>query len=327
LYQSAVINILHHISITRTLISTRLANTVASTLEESVFERPLPYPFGKVVFTHAYLDNPTAVAQHIIFRSIAVFSLTGRRIFCIQKIEAICTHPFPLSSNTMANFGTGHNPIHGSDIGPPPPGFFAGNPNLYHSQAYFPGTVSPAQGYGFQVQHMQIPVMDGIQPMMYAHHPYFPNTTWPGSSGPLDHGYPGILLRNHTGGKGMPPGYNYIFPCEHTAIHVFKTTTKPWQSTIWSNDNRSHAKFYVPSTMTTKELMQALGCCNDDAGKNIMYECVEKGNGQWVTGMRFKGDDKDKMKAAISQWGWDKSRTGIPGQKPVVWLWVTSEGI
>lgn len=72
--------------------------------------------------------------------------------------------------------------------------------------------------------------------------------------------------------------------------------------------------------------MQNLGCCNDAAEKNILYECVEKGGGQWASGMRFKGDDKDKMKAQIKDWGWDKLRTGMPGQKPVVWLWATNEG-
>jgi len=72
--------------------------------------------------------------------------------------------------------------------------------------------------------------------------------------------------------------------------------------------------------------MQNLGCKNSEASQNIIIECCEKGNGKWATGLRIKGDDKERMKKSIDTWGWDKSRTGHPGEKGVVWLWVSSKG-
>ncbi|KAH7354662.1 ankyrin repeat-containing domain protein [Rhexocercosporidium sp. MPI-PUGE-AT-0058] len=65
---------------------------------------------------------------------------------------------------------------------------------------------------------------------------------------------------------------------------------------------------------------------NEDRKKNILYEVTEKGNGSWASGMRIVGDDKDRAKKRISEFGRAKNRTGLPGQKPVVWLWVTKEG-
>lgn len=38
-----------------------------------------------------------------------------------------------------------------------------------------------------------------------------------------------------------------------------------------------------------------------------------------------KGDDKDRVKKAISEFGWDKTRTGLPGERPVVWLYITKD--
>jgi len=214
-------------------------------------------------------------------------------------------------------YNRGHNTIHGQDTGPPPPEFFPIRTSQF---------LSPVYGRNLSLSSFQalpLPQHSGqmyssVQPLAYAQPPYAPyfGVAWhTGAPQPPDHGFP-----------GTPPGYDYIWPLEHTKIHVFKTKTKPWQSSFLSDDAQTYAKFFVPVTMTTKELMQNLGCCNDKAGNNILYECVEKGNGKWASGMKFKGDEKDKMKATLSSWGWDKSRTGYPGEKPVVWLWGTSEG-
>ena len=94
-------------------------------------------------------------------------------------------------------------------------------------------------------------------------------------------------LRNHTGGVGLPPGYDYAFPQEHTRIHVFITKEKPWQIAypLFNNDATKHVKLYVPSNTTIKELMQNLGCNNEDAKKNILHEVTEQGNGKWVKGL------------------------------------------
>ena len=82
----------------------------------------------------------------------------------------------------------------------------------------------------------------------------------------------------------------------------------------------------MPANTVVKDLMQNLGCTNDDPSKNILYEITEKGNGQWSPGLKISGNEKDKVKKPISQFGWNMSRTGHPGEPPVVWLWVTKEG-
>lgn len=94
-------------------------------------------------------------------------------------------------------------------------------------------------------------------------------------------------LRNHTGGAGLPVGYDYAFPHEHTKIHVFTTKEKPWQiaNPLWNWDATKHVKLFVPSNTTVKELMQNLGCTNEDAKKNVLHEVTEQGNGKWVKGL------------------------------------------
>lgn len=81
----------------------------------------------------------------------------------------------------------------------------------------------------------------------------------------------------------------------------------------------------VPDNTTIKELMQNLGATNKDAKKNVLYEVTEKGNGLWTKGLTINGGDNDKCKKKISEFGWDASRTGFPGQRPVVWLYVTKD--
>ena len=71
--------------------------------------------------------------------------------------------------------------------------------------------------------------------------------------------------------------------------------------------------------------MQQLGATNEDAKKNKLHELQEAGNGRWSKGITIAGDDKDKVKKGITEFGWDKTRTGNPGERPVVWLWVTKD--
>ena len=72
-----------------------------------------------------------------------------------------------------------------------------------------------------------------------------------------------------------------------------------------------------------KELMQSLGCTNSDAAKNKLAEVVECGNGKWKSGLRFVGNEKDKVKKTIADYGWDKSKHSGPGGMGVVWVWCT----
>ena len=81
----------------------------------------------------------------------------------------------------------------------------------------------------------------------------------PAGGNPPDNGIPGCHLRNHTGGVGLPTGYDYLYPREHVKIHVFKTKDKPWQINPPSADLTTHVKLFVPCTVTTMELMKQLG--------------------------------------------------------------------
>ncbi|KAH6694221.1 hypothetical protein BKA61DRAFT_564239 [Leptodontidium sp. MPI-SDFR-AT-0119] len=206
----------------------------------------------------------------------------------------------------------GHNTLHGYDAGPPPP-----NSSGFSIPQYpgMPGYIQPPAA-------VYQPPMPYMQPMMPGY-PY--NTTHPSIPPLSDHGFPGVQLQNHLGGIGVPPGYNYIFPVEHTIIHVLKNATKPWQNdqTIHGIDPSTHTKFYVPVEMNVKEFMKRIGCDNADEKKNVVYEVVEKGNGKWAQGLKVNMDDKDKMKLPLGKFGWNKQRNGNlrAGGRPIVWLW------
>lgn len=91
---------------------------------------------------------------------------------------------------------------------------------------------------------------------------------------------------------------------------------------IYHHTSCFNAKANAQQT-TFKELMQNIGCDNKEAKKNTMHEIAEAGNGRWVRGMTFNGDNKDRMKATIESFGWNADRAGLPGKPPVVWVWAT----
>ena len=116
-----------------------------------------------------------------------------------------------------------------------------------------------------------------------------------------------------------------MFPKEHCRFHVFTVKSPPWQISVNKNDPTSHLKLMVPTNITVKELMQQLGCNNEDPKKNVLHEITEQGNGRWCKGLTMTGDDKERMKKNIVEFGWDMTRTGNPGERPVVWLWLTKD--
>jgi hypothetical protein len=234
------------------------------------------------------------------------------------------------SADPYAMVGRGFNTFHGFDTGPPPPGFPGSQPQgvQYATMAPQPATFAfPQPTFAPTVAApMAVPsvVTQATLPNFYP--PGWGGQSYPAIAPVAGGMFPGVHLRNHTGGVGLPPGYDYAFPTEHTKIHVFKTgPTPPWRQTLWSGDTNNHVKLFVPCTTTVKELMQNLGCTNSDAKKNKLHEVQEAGNGRWVKGITISGDEKDKVKKSISDFGWDKSRTGASGQRPVVWLWCTKD--
>ncbi|KAM3076271.1 hypothetical protein ACMFMG_006224 [Clarireedia jacksonii] len=185
--------------------------------------------------------------------------------------------------------GEGFNPYHGGDSGPLP---------------YMPhtGFAFPTASFGLGVPY------GGFTPAGYGmpgQYPAPPPTT--------DGGVPGIHIRNQSGGIGLPPGYNYLFPKEHSL------------TPLWNYDGRNHKKFFVPAGMTVEEMMKALGCNNETADKNVMTEVTEAGNGKWLKGMKFSGGDKERMKKKLTDLGWDIRRRKLTGQSLVVWVYVTND--
>ncbi|KAI1771077.1 hypothetical protein F4818DRAFT_221174 [Hypoxylon cercidicola] len=134
---------------------------------------------------------------------------------------------------------------------------------------------------------------------------------------------PALNLTNSTGGVGCEPGYNYFFSSAHTKIHVIKSSTAPWQ--LGSGMEMVFGAYQVPVNVTLAELLLGFGASNPIPKKNKATEVIQGGNGKWYRGVTFSGDKSSAMKMTIGELGWDESRSGRPGEKPVVWLWITKD--
>ncbi|EXF73973.1 hypothetical protein CFIO01_05799 [Colletotrichum fioriniae PJ7] len=186
----------------------------------------------------------------------------------------------------------------------------------------YPGSAAYAwPGSGIQQQGSYYP-----QPGTYPLQPggqatYTPRTatTLP----TLDPRNPAAHLSNSTGGTGCEPGYNYFFPAAHTKIHVFRTSTPPWQLPL--NARIQFSAFHVPVNTTLAEVLKGFGATNPNPKKNKCFEIVQAGNGRWYKGLCFSGDDKEMMKKSVKEVGWDGERSGVPGGKPVVCVWLVKD--
>ncbi|KAH8899958.1 hypothetical protein GQ53DRAFT_709234 [Thozetella sp. PMI_491] len=135
---------------------------------------------------------------------------------------------------------------------------------------------------------------------------------------------PAAHMTNSTGGLGCEPGYNYFFPGEHTKIHVLKTgSTPPWQfpRTYTMPFHACH----VPVRTTVGELLHGFGATNPVSKLNKVVEVTQGENGRWYSGLSFSGDEKQNMAKTLKEVGWDKTRSGHPGCKPVVHLYITKD--
>jgi hypothetical protein len=143
----------------------------------------------------------------------------------------------------------------------------------------------------------------------------------PQSHPAVDPHMPAANMTNSTGGVGCEPGYNYFFPAEHTKIHLLKAGgTPPWQ--LPPNSVVPFAAVHVPCATTLAELLRGFGATNPVAKKNKCWEVTQGGNGRWYKGLSFNGDEEKKMKVTLKEMGWDMTRSGRPGERPVVYLYV-----
>src|SRR6185369_10016345 len=118
-------------------------------------------------------------------------------------------------------------------------------------------------------------------------------------------------------------GYNYFFHREHAKVHVIKSPIPPWQCE--PNTKLPFNAVHVPCNVSLGDLLKGFGCKNDTPKKNVVHEVVSGGGGRWYKGMSFHGDMKGMMEKTIKDVGWDETRTGQPGEKPVVCLYFTKD--
>ncbi|KAI2607827.1 hypothetical protein GGR54DRAFT_633245 [Hypoxylon sp. NC1633] len=169
-----------------------------------------------------------------------------------------------------------------------------------------PVYVIPQNGYNHPV-----PVFPGQAPRMPNPHPV------------VDPSAPALNMNNSTGGVGCEPGYNYFFSGEHTKLHVVKSSTAPWQ--LPAGMSLHFGAYHVPANTTLAELLKGFGATNAFPKKNKVTELIQGGNGKWYKGVTFSGDQGTEMKQTLRDLGWDGSRTGRSGDKPVIWLWITKD--
>ncbi len=128
---------------------------------------------------------------------------------------------------------------------------------------------------------------------------------------------------NSTGGVGCEPGYNMFFSPEYTKVHVLKTREAPWR--VPAGMSLSFGAFHVPSNTCLAELLKGFGATNPIPKKNRITEILQGHGGRWYKGMTISGEEADMMEKTLNEMGWDRLRTGRPGEKPVVWLWITKD--
>lgn len=160
----------------------------------------------------------------------------------------------------------------------------------------------------------------------YTHQPngtgsYLPRQ--PQANPQVDPDVPALNLTNSTGGVGCEPGYNYWFSPANTKLHFFQTTTAPWH--LPETAQIPFKALHVPVTVTFAELFKGTGCTNPTPKKNRVYEVISAGGGRWYKGLEVTGADKDMLKKPIRDVGWDETRTGLPGEKPAVYLWMCKD--
>ncbi|CAK7241924.1 MAG: hypothetical protein STHCBS139747_003397 [Sporothrix thermara] len=220
--------------------------------------------------------------------------------------------------------GGGGNPRYGRDANgtlPPASGFASQRPNLVQ---YYTPTVPSTWPYVQQQVPMAIPGSSYLtgtsaQVPMINHPPAIPQGQGPQPT--LDRDFRTCSMRNTTGGFGCEPGYNYFFPAEHTKIHVLKTgSTPPWQ--LPPNFAIQFHAIHVPVNTTVEELLKGFGAKNPLPKKNVITEVCPGGGGKWYKGIEASGDNLDLMKKPIKELGWDATRTGLRGQKKVVYVYV-----
>ncbi|KAH8174940.1 hypothetical protein LIA77_06359 [Sarocladium implicatum] len=236
----------------------------------------------------------------------------------------------------------GWNPITGHDgsaagppaapYGGPVPGrgqpyiHHYGGPSSYYTHGYlnFAGPYSPHY-YGQQLGSYggyYGAYHDLYQQQQGIYHPNGAANIYPRQNAPwpqIDTNMPASQMTNASGGLGCEPGYNYFFPPEHTKVHVYRSEVPPWQ--LPAGAQLEFTAAHLPCNITCADLLKGYGCTNENKKKNNCFEILPAGGGKWYKGLKINGADKGMMAKTVKELGWDQTRTGLNGEKPVVCLW------
>ncbi|PHH62789.1 hypothetical protein CDD81_6681 [Ophiocordyceps australis] len=215
----------------------------------------------------------------------------------------------------------GWNPLTGRDsTGGCPPFAPYGAPVPSPGQPYVHHSGGPGYNYGSPVG--QGPAGGFYTQQSFSYQPNGTGNVLPRLPQPwpvIDPTMPAAQMTNSSGGMGCEPGYNYFFPSEHTKAHVFRSNVPPWQ--LPSATQLPFKAAHIPCNTTFADLLKGFGCSNPVAKKNRVVEIINGGGGKWYKGLEVGGGDKEGLKKTIGEVGWDSTRTGLDGQKPVVCLW------
>ncbi|KAK3348682.1 hypothetical protein B0T25DRAFT_608862 [Lasiosphaeria hispida] len=300
-----------------------------------VFPRTIAYP------THGWIGSPFPV---FIIGTWCIHwsSHLGRWLYSFKATHAQSPDATARQAamDQIQQPASGFNPLHGLDMGPPPPSDERGTVAVAAPPAHAPPATpmmiaSPPAGPppGSAPPTFTFPPVQALPASPYAHplvrcpgdrFYYMPTATpMPAPAMPIAgvqgrSSLPGINFINSTGGIGCEQGYNYLFPREHTKIHVLNTVVAPWL--LDPAAPIEVAACHVPASMTMLDLVFALGATVPEKAR--ICEVVKGGEGKWYPGLKVFGDRPAEMRKTCKEMGWDSGRTGEWGQRDVVYVYL-----
>ncbi|KAM0718047.1 hypothetical protein Q7P37_006379 [Cladosporium fusiforme] len=111
-------------------------------------------------------------------------------------------------------------------------------------------------------------------------------------------------------------GMNYMFPAEHTKLHIFNKSSRVWEDKY--KGKTMDFKIFTVSTNFTPGMVieNVISKKGDDAKGWAVTEVVERGDGMWSKGTTIEYGS-DKAGGSLSTMGW----TGKRGDAlPPVWV-------
>lgn len=112
-------------------------------------------------------------------------------------------------------------------------------------------------------------------------------------------------------------GMNYMYPPEHTRLHIFNKTSKVWEDKY--KGQLMDFKIFTPPTIMTPAMVieNVIKKRGDEANGWAVTETFEAGDGGWVKGTTIEYGS-DRAKGNLASMGWNGQR-GESGGLPPVW--------